>query len=224
MPNNFPFEAVLWDMDGTLLDSEPIWIEEEAKLMRSLGVEWNDDDARNCLGGPMHRVDEYMRKRSGDRHKPLELSELLISQMVSRLNESVNFTPGAEQLLNELYRMQIPMALVTASTREIVDAALSGIGSHYFHRTISANDVSETKPDPEGYISASRYLNVSIERSLVIEDSLTGMSAAIDSGAYVLGIPHFYDLPTGPKIKHVKSLEQISATSLANLFQEIILV
>ena len=223
-PNNFPFEAVLWDMDGTLLDSEPIWIEEEAKLMESLGVNWNEEDARICLGGPMHRVDLYMRNRSGNRHKPLELSGLLIERMVARLNESVNFTPGAESLLNELHQMGIPMALVTASTREIVTAALSSIGSHYFLRTISANDVRETKPHPEGYLTASSHLNVSIKRSLIIEDSLTGMSAAIDSGAYVLGIPHFYDLPTGEKVRHVKSLERIDAQALTNLFQEIILV
>lgn len=224
MPNSFSFEAVLWDMDGTLLDSEPIWIEEEAKLMQGLGVEWDDQDARICLGGPMHRVDAYMRERSGNRHQPLELSELLINRMVSRLNESVSFTPGAELLLKQLHEMQIPMALVTASTRKIVDAALQGIGSHFFKRTISADDVQQTKPHPEGYISAASYLNVSIERTLIIEDSLTGMSAAIESGAFVLGIPHFYELPNGPKVRHVKSLEQIDVDALGELFREIMLV
>lgn len=224
MLNNFPFEAVLWDMDGTLLDSEPIWIEEEAKLMQSLGVEWSSEDARVCLGGPMHRVDQYMREKSGNQHKPLELSQLLIKRMVDRLNESVKFTPGAESLLKELHDMGIPMALVTASTREIVNAALSSVGTHYFRQTISADDVKETKPDPEGYLTASSHLNVSIERSLIIEDSLTGMSAAIDSGAYVLGIPHFYELPTGHKVRHVKSLDAINVEAISALFKEIILV
>lgn len=222
--SSFPFEAVFWDMDGTLLDSEPIWIEEEAKLMQSLGVDWNEDDARICLGGPMHRVDAYMRERSGDRHEPLELSGILIKQMVNRLNESVSFTPGAERLLRELHLLEVPMALVTASTREIVNAALSSIGSHYFERTISADDVLETKPNPEGYISAAAQLEVSIERSLIIEDSHTGMTAAIESGAFVLGIPHFYQLPTGHKVRHIESLDKLDSKILAELFEGIIRV
>ncbi|MFM8502738.1 MAG: HAD hydrolase-like protein, partial [Actinomycetota bacterium] len=97
--SSFPFEAVLWDMDGTLIDSEPIWIEEETLLMRSLGVEWSNEDALHCLGGPLERVDVYMRSRSGNQHQPLELAYELIDRMITRLSGGVDFTNGSKSLL-----------------------------------------------------------------------------------------------------------------------------
>ena len=216
--STFPFEAVLWDMDGTLIDSEPIWIEEEFRLMRSLGVDWTDEDARHCLGGPMERVDAYMRARVNGSHQPLELSHLLIDRMIERLSEGVSFTAGAEDLLHEMHREGLPLALVSASTRKIMDAALNSIGSHFFAFTCSADDVTSSKPHPEGYLKAAEVLGVSIERTLIIEDSMTGMQAAIDSGGYVLGLPHLTDLPKGEKVVHRQDLKSLDLDSLAALF------
>lgn len=219
--SSFPFEAVLWDMDGTLIDSEPIWIEEETLLMRSLGVEWSSEDALHCLGGPLERVDAYMRSRSGNQHQPLELAYELIDRMITRLSGGVDFTSGSKGLLDEMHLEQIPMALVSASTRKIMDAALDGIGRHYFRHTCSADDVTNTKPSPEGYVKAAEFLGVSIENSLIIEDSKTGMQAAIGSGAFVLGLPHLTDLPMGEKVVHRESLAELDLESLGLLFQEV---
>lgn len=214
----FAFDAVLWDMDGTLIDSEPIWIEEEHKLMRSLGVQWTEADALHCLGGPIERVDAYMRERAKGNHQPFELSNLLIKRMIDRLSTGVAFANGAEKLLKRLHDENLPMALVSASTREIMDAALLSIGSHYFQFTCSAGDVLASKPSPEGYLRAATVLGVDIERTLIIEDSVTGMRAAIDSGAYVLGLPHLTALPTGAKVIHRKNLEGLDLPTLAKLF------
>ena len=222
MPTNFPFEAVLWDMDGTLIDSEPIWIHEETLLMRSIGVDWSESDALHCLGGPLERVDAYMRERSGHRHAPLELANELIERMISRLSSNLSFAPGAESLLGEMYLERIPLALVSASTRRIMDSALKSIGPHFFQFTCSADDVKKTKPDPEGYLSAASHLGVSIERCLIIEDSITGMTAAISSGAYVLGLPHLTDLPIGDRVVHRQGLEDLDLDSLALLFQGVV--
>jgi len=216
--STFPFEAVLWDMDGTLIDSEPIWIEEEHRLMQSLGVTWSDEDAKHCLGGPVERVDAYMRSRVKGDHEPLELAFLLIDRMIERLSMGVGFTLGAENLLRAMYGEQLPMALVSASTRKIMDAALKSIGNEFFAFTCSADDVVATKPDPEGYLRAADALGVNIERSLIIEDSVTGMRAAIDSGGYVLGLPHLTVLPEGEKVVHRQSLEGLDLNSLAGLF------
>jgi len=217
----FPFAAVLWDMDGTLIDSEPIWIEEESRLMRSLGANWTDLDAKHCLGGPIERVDAYMRERAGNRHAPLELSNLLIERMVDRLAAETAFTPGARSLIDELCALPVPMALVSASTRSIMDAALESIGSHYFKITISHDDVSQTKPDPEGYLAAAAAIGVPIEETLIIEDSITGMTAAIDSGAYVLGLTHMVDLPSSSRTIHLEALHGLDAVALGRLFQAI---
>lgn len=215
----FPFEAVLWDMDGTLIDSEPIWIEEEHRLMQSLGVTWSDEDAQHCLGGPLDRVDAYMRSRVNGDHEPLELAFLLIDRMIDRLSTGVSFTLGAENLLQAMHRAQLPLALVSASTRKIMDAALKSIGDDFFSFTCSADDVAVTKPDPEGYLKAAEVLGVDIERTLIIEDSVTGMRAAIDSGGYVLGLPHLTALPKGDKVVHRDSLEALDLQSLAELFR-----
>lgn len=219
---SFPFEAVLWDMDGTLIDSEPIWIEEERKLMRALGVEWSSEDALHCLGGPMERVDAYMRSRSGNRHQPLELSGQLIERMIVQLSQGIEFATGSKSLLDSLFLNGVPMALVSASTRKIMDAALDGIGRHYFTHTFSADDVRKTKPDPEGYLSAASALGVAIEKSLVIEDSNVGMQAAIASGAYVLGLPHLTDLPKDRKVVHRSNLSELNLDSLAALFEGVV--
>lgn len=216
----FPFEAVLWDMDGTLIDSEPIWIEEEFALMRSIGVDWTEDDAKHCLGGPMRRVDDYMRARSGMNFEPLELANRLIDRMIIRLSKGVRFTNGAERLLQDMHGLGLPLALVSASTRKIMDAALSSIGHHYFSFTCSSDDVEFTKPHPEGYLKAAQTLGVSIERTLIIEDSMTGMRAAIDSGGFVLGLPHLTDLPHGEKVVHRGNLENLDLGSLGALFTE----
>ncbi|NCW75516.1 MAG: HAD family phosphatase [Actinobacteria bacterium] len=214
----FPFEAVLWDMDGTLIDSEPIWIEEEHRLMQSLGVTWSDEDAKHCLGGPLERVDAYMRSRAKGDHEPLELAFLLIDRMIERLSSGVSFTLGAENLLLAMHDEQLPMALVSASTRKIMDAALQSIGDKFFSFTCSADDVAAAKPDPEGYLKAADALGVDIKRTLIIEDSITGMRAAIDSGGYVLGLPHLTPLPEGEKVVHRQSLEALDLQSLAELF------
>jgi HAD superfamily hydrolase (TIGR01509 family) len=222
MPTNFPFDAVLWDMDGTLIDSEPIWIAEETIMMQELGIEWSEEDALHCLGGPLERVDTYMRERSGNQHAPLELAHKLIDRLVLRLSNGIEFSPGAESLINEIHHSGIPMALVSASTRKIMNAALVSIGEEFFRFTCSADEVSKTKPDPEGYLTAAKRLGVDIERSLIIEDSKTGMTAAIASGAYVLGLPHLTDLPSGEKVVQRKGLQDLNLHSLGLLFEGVV--
>jgi beta-phosphoglucomutase-like phosphatase (HAD superfamily) len=186
--------------------------------MQSLGVTWSDEDAKHCLGGPLERVDAYMRSRAKGDHKPLELAFLLIDRMIERLSSGVSFTLGAENLLLAMHDEQLPMALVSASTRKIMDAALQSIGDKFFSFTCSADDVAAAKPDPEGYLKAADALGVDIERTLIIEDSITGMRAAIDSGGYVLGLPHLTPLPEGEKVVHRQSLEALDLQSLAELF------
>jgi HAD superfamily hydrolase (TIGR01509 family) len=218
----FPFAAVLWDMDGTLIDSEPIWIEEETKLMRALGVDWSDEDSKHCLGGPADRVDGYMRARAGHVHAPMELSNILTGRMMERLKFETRFMPGAGELLTELHLAQVPLALVTASTSEIMEAVLAGIGAHHFRTAISCDHVANAKPHPEGYLLAAERIGVEIEDCLIIEDSIPGMTAAIEAGAYVIGIPHVVELPKSPRAVHIENLVGHDRNTISKLFEEII--
>ena len=222
MLSNFPFEAVLWDMDGTLIDSEPLWIEQERLLMESIGANWTHEDAIHCVGGPMARVDAYMRSKLPielqTQYAPLELTNQLLVRMEARLAEEVPFTPGSFDLVTEMKFSNIPLALVSASSRPLMNAALKSIGSELFDVTISDNDVTRSKPDPEGYLKAADALSVDISRSLIIEDSITGVTAAIASGAFVIGLPHVAQLPRGEKVIHHPTLEGLDMNAIAKIF------
>jgi HAD superfamily hydrolase (TIGR01509 family) len=226
MLSNFPFKAVLWDMDGTLINSEPLWIEQERVMMNELGAQWSDEDALHCVGGPMARVDAFMRSKLPVEHqhrfKPLELTNTLLARMEKRFAQGVEFAPGAQELMIEMKTHSIPLALVSASSRPLVNAALVSIGEKNFDITISDNDVAQSKPHPEGYLLAAQKLSVAIENCLVIEDSITGTTAAINSGAYVLGLPHFSVLPEGPRVIHMKSLEGVTLSTITNAFTALI--
>jgi HAD superfamily hydrolase (TIGR01509 family) len=213
------FRAVLWDMDGTLIDSEPIWQEEELELARVNSIPWSEADSQNCIGGPISRVDSYMRERAPGRFKEAELSNKLIARIADRLSEGVDFAPGAKVLIDEMISLNLKLGLVTASARVIVDAALPSIG-HIFQTVVSADDVALPKPDPSGYIKAAADLGAPIEECLIIEDSPNGMRAAIASGGWVLGLSHGKELPRSPRARYVPSLDGVTFERICNLFGE----
>lgn len=219
---NFPFEAVLWDMDGTLIDSEPLWIEQERLLMNGFDVYWTEEDAIHCVGGPMPRVENYMRSKLPTEVvstlSELELTNNLLKRMESRFKEGIDFASGSELLLKEIHSSGVPQALVSASSRALVDSALSAIGEHFFSITVSNDDVATPKPNPEGYLKAATHLGVEISRCLVIEDSVTGVNAGIAAGAFVLGIPHVSKLPSAPKVKHHNTLEGLQMMDIPEIF------
>lgn len=216
------FDAILWDMDGTLVDSEPIWAAEEEKLMSEYGVIWTDEDSRACLGGPVSRLDEYMRNRIDLDIEPNFLSSELLQRMARRLRSDTKFAPGALELLTEFRNFEIPMALVTASDSGIMNAVLNSMDAEYFATKVCSEDVVKSKPDPEGYLLAASQLGVDIKRTLIIEDSLPGMTAALRSGAYLLGINPHSELEFSQRAIFTTSLEEISADYLNTEFSAII--
>lgn len=223
--DSFFFDAVLWDMDGTLIDSEPIWINQERELMNSLGVTWSHEDAIHCIGGPMTRVDAFMRSKLSpeqrDEYPEMALTSLLLKRMEIELAKGVDFAPGAEKLFKSFVNLGIPQALVSASSRPLVDAALEFIGRDNFEITISNDDVIESKPSPEGYLSAAKHMGVDIDNCLILEDSVTGVTAAINSGAYVLGIPHVANLPIASKVVHKTTLASLDIFKITKLFEQV---
>ena len=128
--------------------------------------------------------------------------------------------PGARELLDEIRDLGIPLGLVSASPRVLVDATLSNIGSDVFAVSVSSNDVEKSKPDPESYLTAASQLNVDISKSLILEDSLTGISSARASGAWVLAIPHIVEVEAGPRTRVVDSLVDLSLAEISSLFTD----
>jgi HAD superfamily hydrolase (TIGR01509 family) len=128
--------------------------------------------------------------------------------------------PGARELLEEVRLLGIPLGLVSASPRVLVDSTLSNIGPDVFAVSISSNDVGKSKPDPESYLLAANHLNVDISQSLILEDSLTGISAARASGAWVLAIPHIVSVDRDLRTRVVDSLVDLSLAEISSLFTE----
>jgi HAD superfamily hydrolase (TIGR01509 family) len=212
------FQAVFFDMDGTFVNSEPHWLAAETELMSEFGHEWVLKDQQFCLGGPLDKVGRYMSELAEGVNSPEWFRLELIKRTMQQVRTSVEFMPGAFELLLELKSRNIPVGLVTASPAEMMYATLEAMKEKYFDVAISGSDVKVTKPDPEGYFLAADRLGVDIENSIILEDSLTGISAAKASGAFVVAIPHIVEIPPASRMAIVNTLSGIGVSELKSIF------
>jgi len=211
------FEAVFFDMDGLMVDSEPEWFLSEIEVTQPFGYTWLEVDQIACLGGPLSKVGQYMFDKCGQQKSPEYFTQTLIDTQVARMRGNTPTMPGAVELVRELQSQGVKTALVSASPRNIVDAVLDNLGHDLFPFSISADDVTKTKPDPEAYLKAAHLSGSNITNCLVFEDSLTGMNAAIASGAYLIGVPHLVSIKESERVRVIKSLEQLSFSKLTEL-------
>jgi HAD superfamily hydrolase (TIGR01509 family) len=213
-PSNF-YSAVFFDMDGLLVDSEPLWLESETEMMAEFGYQWLESDQAACLGGPLDRVGNYMSGLIGGKRDGHSLMLEIIERMVLKFKGELPFMPGAVELIGDLRANGIELTLVSASPRSLVDAALSNFAESPFARSISSNDVKISKPDPEGYLLAASSGGHDISNCLVLEDSLTGVTAAKASGAWVLAVPHLVPIEKSGRVDVTNSLANWSYEKLA---------
>ena len=200
-------KAILWDMDGTLVDTEPMWIQCEADLMSDFGYVWGDEDAHFCIGGPMEKVQRYMALKSGSDIDPSWFGNRLVEMMLERMESGVELKDGVLDLLHDARNHGLKQAIVSASRRPIVDAVIAGLGFPFDH-SISATEVSISKPHPEGYVKAASYFAVDIESCVIFEDSSTGIRSGLDSGALTLGLTEqVFDHSNFIRIGDLKGLE-----------------
>ena len=211
------FEAVLFDMDGTLVDTEPYWLEAETALMARFGYTWREDDQRHCLGGPLPRVGDYMHSLVGVNDGTFFMNEL-IAGVEELFQRGITFMPGGRELLTEIHKAGIPLALVSASPRTLVNATLNSLAANTFQVSISSHDVTKSKPDPEPYIKAASLLGVDIANCLVLEDSIVGITSAQASGALTLAIPHIVEVAEHPRTIVIKSLLNLDIETLTHMF------
>jgi HAD superfamily hydrolase (TIGR01509 family) len=209
------YSAVFFDMDGLLVDSEPLWLISETQMMAEYGYQWLESDQAACLGGPLDRVGNYMSGLIGGKRDGNSLTFEIIERMVDKFQGDLPFMPGAIALIDDLTAHGVPLTLVSASPRSLVDAALSNFEENPFVRSISSNDVKVSKPDPEGYLLAATSGGHEISNSLVLEDSLTGVTAAKASGAWVLAVPHLVPIEKSGRVDVTDSLANWSYEKLA---------
>lgn len=209
-------------MDGTLVDTEPMWLASEIDLMNQFGYVWTEADQANCLGGPLDRVGRYMFDLAGGAHSPAFFTDTLISKMEQRLRSGAQLMDGAQELMAQCEALNLPMALVSASPRVLVDAVLENLAGHNFGIAISSDDVDNVKPNPEGYLKAANFLGVPIEDCLILEDSITGVTAAEASGGVVIAIPHLVAISEGDRLRVVSSVRELTLKKLTDLFEELV--
>lgn len=208
------YSAVFFDMDGLFVDSEPQWLIAETELMAEYGYNWTSNDQNYCLGGPLTRVGQYMYEKSGLVKSPEFFTSSVIEKMSVKLSAGAPVLPGALELLSDFKKNNIPTALVSASPRVLVDSVLKSIPEHSFSFSLSADDVTNPKPDPEAYLLAANKLNVDIRNCLILEDSLTGVQAATSSGAYTIAVPHFVKIESKDRLKVISSLQELGYAQL----------
>jgi HAD superfamily hydrolase (TIGR01509 family) len=206
--------AILFDMDGTLVDSEPLWLQAEVEIMHEVGCIWTAEDQIACLGGPRAKTEKMMQDKSGNQMPDGYFGEQLDNLMEKKLASDLRIYDGAKELINECKDYGLKVALVTASGSRLMNVVLQSFPRDIFDVVISGDDVENSKPNPEPYLNAAQGLSVDITNCVVIEDSITGVTAGLSSGAQVIGIPHMVKLPEDNNLRLVNKIGDLNLKQL----------
>jgi HAD superfamily hydrolase (TIGR01509 family) len=210
-------QAILFDMDGLLIDSEPLWFEVESEVMAQLGGQWHPADQRQLVGGSLDRSVDYLLARATRPAARAEVARWLVDGMTALLRErGVLVLPGARELLAEVTDAGLPSALVTSSERQIMEAVIPKIGMN-FGATVCAEDVRDGKPAPEPYLRAAALLGVDPACCVALEDSPNGVAAAEAAGCMVVAVPGLVPIPSSPGRVVASSLSQIDLAMLRGM-------
>ena len=207
-------EAVLWDMDGTLVETEPYWIEAEYELVEQHGGTWSHEHALNLVGNDLLVSGRYIREHAGIDIEPSQIVEELLDKVVERIERAVPWRPGAVELLADLRAHGVRCALVTMSYRRFVAPVLRALPEDTFEVVVTGDSVSQGKPHPEPYQKAAAILGVDPTRAVAIEDSNTGARSAEAAGCRVLVVPNHVPVLPGERRVLVDTLVGLSAQTL----------
>jgi HAD superfamily hydrolase (TIGR01509 family) len=209
------FAAVLWDLDGTLIDSEPLWMAGEHELAESHGEVWTQEDGLALVGNSLIESAHYIKKRLGSDLAPEEIVDFLVRRLARDLAREIPWRPGAVELVTALDAASVPQAVVTMSYEPIARPVADVLP---FAAVVTGDQVTHGKPHPEPYLRAAELLGVDAADCLAIEDSGTGATSANAAGCHVLVVPHFVNVPDAPRRALRTSLEDLRADGLRDLF------
>ena len=218
--------AVLFDMDGTLVDSEKLWDISLQELYRRLGGELSPAIRDATVGGSSDGVMRIVYADLGLHPDPDEMAataDWLHDYTGELFDGGLPWCEGARELLDTLADEAVPMALVTNTRRALTERALNSIGRHYFSASVCGDEVAHAKPAPDAYERAAALLGLDPGQCLAIEDSVTGASAAEDAGCPVLVVPNDVEVPSSPRRRHVLSLTQVGIPQLREIHAELLL-
>lgn len=214
--------AALWDFDGTLVDTEPIWIAAEYELIGGLGGEWSDEHAHQLVGNSLLESGAYIARTIGRPDlDPAWIVNQLLTQVVTYIqNNPIPWRPGALELLESFRQAGIPCALVSASYRSLLDAAIGLLPPGSFVLSVAGDEVTNGKPHPESYLRAAERLGVDPRDCVVFEDSPPGAASGNAAGALVIGVEHIVALADAPRRIRRSTMVGLDAAGVAALMAD----
>lgn len=209
--------AVLWDMDGTLVDTEPYWIAAEFELAERHAAPWTREDALTLVGKDLLVAGAYMRERTGIALSAEQIVDALLDGVVARVRVSVPWRPGALGLLTALRGAGVPCGLVTMSYQRFVAPILEHLPAGTFRVVVTGDQIRQGKPHPEPYLTAAAALGVPASACVAIEDSTTGVTSAETAGCRVLVVPNHVAVAEAPGRVFRDTLEGLTLDELTSL-------
>ena len=196
MTNNASFPAaILFDHDGTLVDTEPVWAAAKVALAAEFGGTWTEQDTLDCLGLSMKFTLDRLRERGVDLPDE-QINERLVAKVREALaHQQVEFLPGIERFLTQVRDAQIPAAIVTNATTSIAQRTADAAPEGTFSVIIGNDETTHPKPDPQPYLLAAQRLGVEPSRCVALEDSPSGVRSATAAGMKVIVVPGELEVP-----------------------------
>lgn len=216
-PDGPPLRAVLFDMDGTVVDSEHLWAQAMTQIAAELGGTLSAEVLARTTGLSVPASVDLMLTELGSDLAHHEATEQLLARTAEVFAAELMWQPGAQELIDALRAEGVATALVTNSPRFVVDVALQRLGGHRFHLSVCGDEVAVHKPDPEPYLTAMRGLQRPAAQCLAVEDSPSGTAAAVAAGIPVLVVPSEVDVPEGPGRVFAASLLDATVDELRHL-------
>ena len=212
-------QAVVFDLDGVLLDSEQVWDEVREALARERGGRWSDRAQQDMMGMSSPEWSRYMHEVVGLPESPEEINDEVVRQMLERYRERLPLLPGAVEAVRRL-AARWPLGLASSSNRPLIDAFLEAAGlEDAFAATVSSEEVSGGKPAPDVFLEAARRLGVEPTACAAIEDSANGLRAAAAAGMLVIAIPNAHYPPAPDALalaaRVLRSLDELTPEAIA---------
>lgn len=211
-------EAILWDMDGTIIDSEEYWIVAETELVELFGGSWTHEQGLALVGNGLGKTAEVLQN-TGVTLTSDEIIQTLTTRVLEQLEVAIPWRPGAPELMQEFHRLGIPQAMVTMSIERMARAVARLIPENPLTVVVAGDNVINPKPDPEAYLRAADDLGVNVARCIAFEDSPAGCTSASRATAFTIGVKNIVDLDNAPLDVYLQSLAGVSAEDIISLAQ-----
>jgi HAD superfamily hydrolase (TIGR01509 family) len=211
-------QAVLFDMDGTICETEPAWMTAEQAMAREYGATWTREDGLALVGNNLIDSGVYIKRRMNLPQSPEAVVEELVDRVVVELAaHDIEWRPGAVELLTACNEAGLPTALVTMSYDRFADAVVKALPGGRFDVVVTGESVERGKPHPDAYLMAADLLGVAPAGTVAIEDSPTGAASAEAAGCRVVVVPNHVEVPLTPARVEVASLLDLDVPRLKSL-------